>query len=126
MSANTQLPQEDPSPLSEGQAIRRSIEVTLEHCARREAADVHVAFENGCAFLSGTVRSWAAWRLIHDAAEGTRGVLSVDDRIQIDPDSYTAQPALEPAREDTHGREAEPHWQNDQHEVADPRREAGQ
>jgi osmotically-inducible protein OsmY len=69
-----------------GADVRRSIETALECSAPREAAHVHVAVENGYATLSGSVCSWGTWRLVHETAEGTPGVRSVDDQIQIVPD----------------------------------------
>jgi len=86
MRADSELQQVGQDHLAYSVDIRRSIEAALERPARREAACVHIEVENGYARLSGTVRSWAAWRRIHDAAENTPGVRRLDDLIQITPD----------------------------------------
>lgn len=72
---------ESASPLE----VHRAIEEALERRAAREARDIKLEVQDGKVVLQGKVHSFAQRDLVVGAARGTRGVRSIEDRLEIWP-----------------------------------------
>lgn len=65
--------------------VHRAIEDALERRAAREAREIKLEVQDGKVVLQGKVHSWAQHDLVVGAARGTRGVRSIEDRLQVWP-----------------------------------------
>jgi len=65
--------------------VQKSLEATLDRRAVREAQRIDLDVHDGKVILSGIVHSFAERKSVVDAAKGTRGIRSVDDRLTIEP-----------------------------------------
>lgn len=65
--------------------VHRAIEGALERRAAREAREIKLEVQDGKVVLQGKVHSWAQHDLVVGAARGTRGVRTIEDRLQVWP-----------------------------------------
>lgn len=72
-------------PTEMAQDVRKSIEDALARHASRDARGIGVEVRDGQAIVSGVVHSWTERQTVLGAVTGTKGVRSVDDRLQVEP-----------------------------------------
>lgn len=65
--------------------VHKAIDQALSRQAEREAERIRLVIKDGNVTLSGLVRSWAEKQAVTGAVRGTRGVRTVDDKLQIEP-----------------------------------------
>jgi len=65
--------------------LQKSIEAAVERRIDGEARNVYLDVHDRKVILSGVVHCAAERQLVVDAARGTRGVRSVDDRLSVEP-----------------------------------------
>ena len=65
--------------------VRKAIEQTLERRAEREARRIKVDVHDGVVTLTGAVHTWAERKSVLAAVRFTPGVLSIDDRLRLEP-----------------------------------------
>jgi osmotically-inducible protein OsmY len=74
-----------PTPSLTDEAILKGIQTALILSPAVEAPEVDVRLQNGVATLSGTVQSWQEKETVRRVAEGVKGVVGVENRIQVQP-----------------------------------------
>jgi len=72
-------------PKLEAEDVRQMIEQALDRRAEKEAERIKVEVADGSVKLSGRVWSWAEKRAIIGAVSHAPGVISVDDKLFVDP-----------------------------------------
>lgn len=71
------------SPTLSDDAIRKDIEAALHLNPATDPLEVDVQVQTGKATLSGTVQSWQEKQAVARVAKGVKGVVGVDDRLQV-------------------------------------------
>lgn len=65
--------------------VHRTIEDALNRRAARDARDIRLEVQDGKVILHGKVHSHAERKIVVGAVRGTRGVLDIDDRLELQP-----------------------------------------
>ena len=73
------------APKVDASKLRTTIEETLARRAQREANQVWFEVQDGRVTVFGTIPTYGEKRAVLQAAQGTPGVLSVDDKLSIVP-----------------------------------------
>jgi osmotically-inducible protein OsmY len=71
------------SPTLSDDAIRKDIETALNLNPATDPLEVDVQVQTGVATLSGTIQSWQEKQAVGRVAKGVKGVVGVEDRLQV-------------------------------------------